>query len=174
MIPRPLVVINKADRETARPSQVESDLFDLFFTLGATEEQMDYPVLFASAKQGWAQLEEPTVPFTPPEEGANGSTGMTPLFEKILEYIPPPTHLDRAKPFSMLTIQIESDPYVGALYTGRVESGVIQAGDTLWALDSDGTKVGDGKVRKIFRRQGMYRCYVQGAVADYRFLDRVG
>lgn len=157
---RPLVVINKADRSTARPAQVESDVFDLFFTLGATDDQMEYPVLYASAKQGWAQLDAPAVPFTAPEEDSEGgATGMTPLFEQILEHIPPPKHLDRSKPFSMLTIQIESDAYVGAVYTGRVESGVVKVGDTLVALDAEGNKVGDGKVRKIFGRQGEISLY---------------
>ena len=162
---RPLVVINKADRDTARPEQVESDLFDLFVTLGATEDQMEYPTLFASAKQGWAQLDYPSI--SPPFEssGTELSTGMTPLFEQILSHIPAPVHLDRGSPFSMLTIQIESDPYVGALYTGRIESGVVKVGDTLWALDTSGQKVGEGKVKKLFGRQGLDRIETEVAAA---------
>lgn len=125
---------------------------------------MEYPTLFASAKQGWAQLEAPPVPFVALEgDLKSGLTGMTPLFEKILEHIPPPTHLDRSKPFSMLTVQIEADPYVGALYTGRIESGVVQVGDTLWALDVKGNKVGEGRVRKLFGRQGMYSRMADGS-----------
>lgn len=138
---RPLVVLNKADRATSRPAQVESDLFDLFATLGATDEQADYPLLYASAKQGWAQ---DTLP--PPSTTTNDIT-MTPLFELILKHVPPPSHLDRTAPFSMLTVQIESDPYVGILLLGRVHSGILKLGDALWALDPEGNKVGEGKVK---------------------------
>ena len=157
---RPLVVLNKADRSTARPQQVESDLFDLFATLGATDEQADYPLLYASAKQGWAQE-------TPPQFLSNSeslspsltptSTTMTPLFDLIMSHVPPPTHLTRTGPFSMLTVQIEADPYVGMLYLGRVQSGVLRIGDTLLALNSEGKKVGEGKVKKIFGRRGLDR-----------------
>ncbi|TFK37816.1 P-loop containing nucleoside triphosphate hydrolase protein [Crucibulum laeve] len=145
---KPLVVLNKADRPTARPVQVESDLFDLFAMLGATDEQADYPLLYASAKQGWARdaLPEGTTPH-----------GMTPLFDLILKHVPAPAHLDRKTPFSMLTVQVEADPYVGALYLGRIQSGVIKVGDTLWAIDEEGNKVGDGKVKKIFGRRGLER-----------------
>ncbi|RXW14478.1 hypothetical protein EST38_g11375 [Candolleomyces aberdarensis] len=150
---RPLVVLNKADRSTARPAQVESDLFDLFATLGATDEQAEYPLLYASAKQGWATDQGPSAPgqaITPGED-------MTPLFDLILSHVPPPSHLNRSKPFSMLTVQIESDPYVGVLYLGRVQSGVLRINDVLWALDAQGNKVGEGKVKKIFGRRGLER-----------------
>ncbi|KIJ94180.1 hypothetical protein K443DRAFT_110890 [Laccaria amethystina LaAM-08-1] len=150
---RPLVVLNKADRATSRPAQVESDLFDLFATLGATDEQADYPLLYASAKQGWAQ---DTLP-TPSTDPASSNMTMTPLFELILKHVPAPSHLDRTAPFSMLTVQIESDPYVGMLLLGRVHSGILKPGDTLWALDPEGNKVGEGKVKKIFGRRGLER-----------------
>ena len=142
-------MLNKADRPTCRPEQVESDLFDLFATLGATDDQADYPLLYASAKQGWAQDTLPQL--SPP------SPNMIPLFELIMSHVPPPSHLERASPFSMLTIQIESDPYVGMLYLGRVHSGVLRIGDTLWALNAAGEKVGEGKVKKIFGRRGLER-----------------
>ncbi|KAG6901316.1 hypothetical protein C0995_013676 [Termitomyces sp. Mi166 len=148
---RPLVVLNKADRPSARPAQVESDLFDLFATLGATDEQADYPLLYASAKQGWAQPEPPSVDRGPT------STSMAPLFDLILAHVPPPTHLDRTNPFSMLTVQIESDPYVGVLYLGRIHSGVLSVGDALWAIDKEGNRVGEGRVKKIFARKGLER-----------------
>ena len=157
---RPLVVLNKSDRPTARPAQVESDLFDLFATLGATDEQVEYPLLYASAKQGWAADSPPKLTenssFTSPDLQQN-SPGMTPLFDLIMSHVPPPVHLDRMQPFSMLTVQIEGDPYVGTLYLGRVQTGVLRVGDLLWALDSNGNKVGDGKVKKIFGRQGLER-----------------
>jgi len=149
-----LVVLNKADRATSRPQQVECDLFDLFATLGATDEQADYPLLYASAKQGWARTTLPTIQSS---EADAAQPTMTPLFDAIMSHVPAPTHLDRAKPFSMLTVQIEADPYVGALYLGRIQSGVLRPGDTLWALDAEGTKVGEGKVKKVFAKRGLER-----------------
>ncbi|KAF8059828.1 P-loop containing nucleoside triphosphate hydrolase protein [Lyophyllum atratum] len=156
---KPLVVLNKADRPTARPVQVESDLFDLFATLGATDEQVDYPLLYASAKQGWAQDTPPTpAPGSPASaEVTPTNTNMTPLFDLILSHVEPPTHLDRTLPFSMLTVQIESDPYVGMLYLGRIHTGILRVGDTVWAIDAEGNKVGDGKVKKIYGRKGLER-----------------
>ncbi|KAF5374138.1 hypothetical protein D9615_008881 [Tricholomella constricta] len=151
---KPLVVLNKADRPTARPAQVESDLFDLFATLGATDEQVEYPLLYASAKQGWAQDTPPTPSTT---EVIPTNTDMTPLFDLILSHVGPPAHLDRTQPFSMLTVQIESDPYVGMLYLGRIHSGVLRVGDSVWAIDAEGNKVGDGKVKKIYGRKGLER-----------------
>ncbi|PPQ78778.1 hypothetical protein CVT25_010651 [Psilocybe cyanescens] len=158
---RPLVVMNKADRSTARPSQVESDLFDLFATLGATDEQADYPILYASAKQGWAQDTPPKLVASSTDSTSSAfvaeSTTMTPLFNLIMSHVPPPVHLDRTGPFSMLTVQIEADPYVGMLYLGRIQSGVLRIGDTLHALNSEGVKVGEGKVKKLFGRRGLAR-----------------
>ncbi|KIY51380.1 hypothetical protein FISHEDRAFT_37218 [Fistulina hepatica ATCC 64428] len=153
---KPLVVLNKVDRPTSRPAQVESDLFDLFAVLGATDEQIDYPVLYASAKQGWALTDAPKVPMEGPPMVSEG-TGMTPLFESILNHIPAPTHLDHNKPFSMLTVQISPDSFVGNTYLGRIESGTVNVGDDLLALDPDGKRVGDGKVKKIFSRIGLDR-----------------
>ncbi|KAG5642598.1 hypothetical protein DXG03_002496 [Asterophora parasitica] len=153
---RPLVVLNKADRPSARPAQVESNLFDLFATLGATDEQVDYPILYASAKQGWAQDTPPVS--TPGTALIPVNDTMTPLFDLILSHVPAPTHLERTtKPFRMLTVQLESDPYVGMLYLGRIHSGVLRLGDTVAAIDAEGKKVGEGKVKKIYGRKGLER-----------------
>ncbi|KAH9475560.1 50S ribosomal subunit assembly factor BipA [Psilocybe cubensis] len=166
---RPLVVMNKADRATARPSQVESDLFDLFATLGATDEQADYPILYASAKQGWAQDTPPKLVTSPTDATSStyvaDSTSMTPLFDLIMSHVPPPVHLSRTGPFSMLTVQIEADPYVGMLYLGRIQSGVLRIGDTLHALNSEGVKIGEGKVKKLFGRRGLTRVEKESAGA---------
>ncbi|KAF9443773.1 hypothetical protein P691DRAFT_712806 [Macrolepiota fuliginosa MF-IS2] len=145
---RPLVVVNKVDRSTSRVAQVESDLFDLFATLGATDEQAEYPLLYASAKQGWAS--DAVVP-------APSDPSMEPLFNLILSHVPAPVHLSSSGPFSMLTVQIETDPYIGVLYLGRVQSGTLNPGDTLWAVDSEGNKVGEGKVKRILGRKGLER-----------------
>ncbi|KAJ4476707.1 GTP-binding protein TypA [Lentinula aciculospora] len=158
---KPLVVMNKADRPTSRPAHVESDLFDLFATLGATDDQMEYPLLYASAKQGWAQPEVPVIggPEATEDAPVEGdiTTRMTPLFDLILSHVPPPTHLETHGPFSMLTVQIENDSYVGMLYLGRIQSGSLKVGDNILALDADGNECGGGKVKKIFSRIGMDR-----------------
>lgn len=82
---------------------------------------------------------------------------MEPLFDLILSHVPAPTHLTPTGPFSMLTIQIDNDPYLGVLYLGRVQSGTLNLGDTLWAIDSEGNKVGEGKVKRILGRKGLER-----------------
>ncbi|KAF9073831.1 hypothetical protein BDP27DRAFT_1318228 [Rhodocollybia butyracea] len=166
---KPLVVMNKADRSTSRPAQVESDLFDLFATLGATDDQMEYPLLYASAKQGWAQADIPAIGAaeveTPDASDSVVSARMKPLFDLILSHVPPPTHLNRTEPFSMLTVQIESDSYVGMLYLGRIQSGTLNVGDTLMALDAEGNECGGGKVKKIYSRIGMDRIEKDSAAA---------
>ncbi|KAJ7708226.1 P-loop containing nucleoside triphosphate hydrolase protein [Mycena rosella] len=150
---KPLVVLNKSDRPTSRPVQVEADLFDLFATLGASDEQMEYPVIYASAKQGWAVTSLTDIP----KEGEKSSADMKPLFDMVLEHCPPPKGSRANDAFSMITIQIESDPYVGTLYLGRVHSGVVRPGDALIAIDSEGVKVGEGRVKKVYIRLGMER-----------------
>ncbi|KAJ3972811.1 hypothetical protein EV361DRAFT_822992 [Lentinula raphanica] len=166
---KPLVVMNKADRPTSRPAQVESDLFDLFATLGATDDQMEYPLLYASAKQGWAQAELPAIGEPAAAETVSSPTEndarMTPLFDLILSHVPPPSHLKPDGPFSMLTVQIENDSYVGMLYLGRIQSGSLKVGDNLLALDADGNECGGGKVKKIFSRIGMDRVEKDSATA---------
>ncbi|KAJ7198237.1 GTP-binding protein TypA [Mycena rebaudengoi] len=154
---KPLVILNKSDRPTSRPMQVEADLFDLFATLGASDEQMDYPVLYASAKQGWAVTDLAAMPSQDAADGAQSTEGMKPLFDAILQHVPAPTLSRTDEVFSMITIQIESDPYVGTLYLGRVHSGVIRTGDALIAIDPEGNKVGEGRVKKLYVRMGMDR-----------------
>lgn len=158
--------MNKADRSTAKPEQVDSDLFDLFATLGASDEQMEYPLIFASAKQGWASLKAPEKPKADTEAtNIAPADDMIQLFDLILKEVPAPTRLSREKPFSMLTTQIDHDPYVGMLYLGRVESGLLKVGDKLVALAPDGTKQGEGKVTKIFGRVGLDKAVVEQAGA---------
>ncbi|KAJ7143820.1 GTP-binding protein TypA [Mycena epipterygia] len=157
---KPLVVLNKSDRPTSRPAQVEADLFDLFATLGASDEQMDYPVIYASAKQGWAVRDLAAMPTQEAAESslaAQSTEGMRPLFDMVLEHCPAPQLSRTDDTFSMITIQIENDPYVGTLYLGRVHSGVVRPGDALIAIDPQGVKVGEGRVKKVYVRVGMDR-----------------
>lgn len=158
--------MNKADRSTARPDLVDSDILDLFCALGATDEQMEYPLIYASAKQGWASSTPPAVPTAEQEaENVPPADDMIALFDMILSEVPSPARLDRAKPFSMLTTQIDSDTYVGTLYLGRVESGTLTIGKKLIALDPEGKKVGEGKVTKLFGRVGLEKVSIDKAGA---------
>lgn len=161
--------MNKADRDTARPGPVEDDLFDLFATLEANDEQMDYPLAFASAKQGWSQDHVPTPDeialFQAEADDSKLSTRMTHLLDLIVSHVRPPTHLDATAPFKMMTVQIEADSFLGNMYLGRIHSGSLKIGDVLHVLDTEGKKVGDGKVKKICSRLGVERSELTEASA---------
>ncbi|KAI9105543.1 P-loop containing nucleoside triphosphate hydrolase protein [Phlyctochytrium arcticum] len=150
---RPVVVMNKVDRPTARPEAVEEDLLDLFVGLDATDAQLEYPIVYASAKDGWA---------SDTLDGARDS--MLPLLDQILKHVPPPTVI-RTEAFSMLVTQIESDPYVGKCYMGKIHSGILRVGDTIKSLDTDGTTVVEGRCTKILIRQGLKQVSVDVAGA---------
>lgn len=150
---KPIVVMNKIDRETARPDKVENDLLELFIGLDADDEQLDYPIIYASAKEGFASL-DPSV----------RSGTMVPLLERMISDIPAP-NCDINAPFSMLVTQIEQDLYVGKCYLGKIESGTIRVGDPLRNLDTKGNIVSEGKCSKIIRRNGLEQESVDVAIA---------
>jgi GTP-binding protein len=149
-----VVVFNKADRPTSRIEEVQSELLDLFLNLNASDEQIDYPVLFASAKEGWAVK----------NWESEKRTHMVPLFEEIISNIPSP-ELKVDAPFSMLVTQLESDAFVGRCVLGRIQSGVVKVGDKVKCLDAQGNVSGDGKVLKIFSRNGLTKDIVESAGA---------
>ena len=125
---RPIVVLNKVDRPHADPDRVLNDAFDLFANMGATDDQLDFPHLYASGKQGWATLD-----MNQPSET------LAPLFDKIVEHVPAPAAEARKDgPFQMLSVLIESDPFLGRLLTGRIESGKAVPGLAIHALDRNG------------------------------------
>ena len=105
---RPIVVVNKVDKPEQRGYEVQDEMFDLFSSLDANDEQLDFPTLFSSAKMGWASE-------TPEKVGDD----MTPLFEKIVEHVPSPI-IDNDAPFQMLVTTLEYDPYLGRVLTGRI------------------------------------------------------
>src|SRR6201999_1170149 len=111
---RPIVAINKVDRSDARPAQVANEVFDLFAALDATEEQLDFPVLYGSAKEGWMAA------------SADGpqDQGMAPLFDLVVRHVAPPQVEDG--PFRMLGTILESNPYLGRIVTGRIFSGSVK------------------------------------------------
>ncbi|KAJ3390978.1 hypothetical protein HDU84_006650 [Entophlyctis sp. JEL0112] len=142
---KPLVVLNKVDRPSARPDEVDAELLDLFLNLNATDEQTEYPMIFASAKEGWAikSLND------------SKSVGVIPLLDTIIESVPAPK-ADRSAPFSMLVTQIESNSYLGKCYLGRIHSGVVRTGDRIKSLDNTtGNVAVEGRCTKMLVRRGL-------------------
>lgn len=149
---KPIVVINKVDRPTARLGEVENEIFDLFVTLDATDEQLEYPVLYASGRSGWAsKTTDPT-------------DNMDDLFQAIVDHVPPPP-ADPTAPFQMLVSQIESDTHFGKCLIGRIKSGTVKVGDSIKALDEKGGVIETSRVLKILRRRGMNRFTLDQAIA---------
>lgn len=151
---KPIVVLNKVDRPTAEPDRVLDEAFDLFSALGADEDQLDFPALYASGKEGWADLSL---------EGEQKD--LAALFETILDRVPSPALPDNAAeaPFQMLATTLEADPFLGRLLTGRIVAGRPKVGQTLKALTVDGTLVEQGRVSKVLAFRGLKRQPVETA-----------
>ncbi|KAH9742766.1 Tr-type G domain-containing protein [Citrus sinensis] len=160
---RPILLLNKVDRPAVseeRCDEVESLVFDLFANLGATDEQLDFPVLYASAKEGWASS---TFTKDPPADVRN----MSQLLDAIIRHVPPPkASLDA--PFQMLVTMMEKDFYLGRILTGRVSSGVVSVGDKVHGLritDSGTEKIEEGKVIKLMKKKGTGMVLIDSAGA---------
>lgn len=151
---RPIVIINKVDRGDARPQEVLDEVFDMFDALGADEHQLDFPVLYAVGRDGWAveDLEKDT--------GVN----LTPLFDLIVSHVPSPKH-DTEAPFTMLATTLEADPYLGRILTGRISTGRAKVNMPIKVLDIDGKKLEDGRVTKLLAFRGLERVPVDSADA---------
>src|SRR6185437_6574833 len=134
---RPIIAINKIDRPDERHLEVLEEIFDLFIALDATSEQLDFPVLYGSAKQGWMSAKP---------EGPKDS--LAPLLDKVVEYVPPPKVEDG--PFRMLVTTIERNPFLGRLLTGRIFSGSVKSGDAIHSLSRTGKEVEKGRVSKAW------------------------
>ncbi|HMS20014.1 translational GTPase TypA [uncultured Sphingorhabdus sp.] len=142
---RPIVVVNKIDRPDERIQEVLDEVFDLFVSLDATDEQLDFPVLYASGRNGYAN-ENPDL-----REGT-----LTPLFQKIVEHVPPPA-LEVDAPFSFLVTLLDRDNFLGRILTGRVQSGTVKVNQAIHALDMDGKVIETGRASKIMTFQGLDR-----------------
>lgn len=153
---KPMVVINKVDRPDARVNEVHDEVFDLFAALDATDEQLDFPTLFASGRQGWAVEKL--------EQAANEEKDLTPLFELIVRHVPAPK-VDVEAPFSMLATLLEANPYLGRMLTGRIQSGRIKANMAVKALSNDGSQIEAGRITKILAFRGLERVPVEEAEA---------
>src|SRR5579885_3632304 len=138
---RPIVAINKVDRHDARPTVVAGEVFDLFAALDASEEQLDFPVLYGSAKQGWMAAAADR----PKDQG--DLPGMAPLFDLVLRHVAPPK--TQEGPFRRLGTILESNPYLGRIVTGRITSGSVKANQPVKVLDRSGELVEEGRVTKV-------------------------
>lgn len=141
---KPIVVLNKIDRPSARPNEVVDEVLDLFIELGADEDQLDFPVVYASAKEGYATLDL-----------SQKSENMKPLLDVILEQVPFPTGEIEA-PFQVLFSNIDSDDYVGRIAIGRVERGELKTGDSAVLCRIDGT-TSNVRITKLYQFQGLKR-----------------
>lgn len=142
---KPIVVINKVDRADARPIEVVNEVFDLFAALDATDEQLDFPILYGSAKQGWMakDLEGPK------------DKGMQPLFDLVVAHVPAPA-VEEGE-FRMLATILEANPYLGRILTGRITSGSVKPNQNVKALSRDGKVLETGRITKVLAFRGLER-----------------
>jgi GTP-binding protein len=150
---RPIVVVNKIDRPDARPAEVLDEVFELFLNLEANDEQLDFPVLYASGRAGYAGITDDV-----------RSGDLTPLFQTIVDHVPAPA-LDPEGEFKMLATLLDRDNFLGRILTGRIESGTLNINDPIRAMDVNGKPVEDGRVTKLFAFQGLERVPVETAKA---------
>ncbi|AXB75809.1 translational GTPase TypA [Novosphingobium sp. P6W] len=150
---KPIVVVNKIDRPDGRHAEVLDEVFDLFVSLDANDEQLDFPTLYASGRNGYAS-EDPDA-----REGT-----LTPLFEKIIEHVPAP-EADVDGPFKFLVTLLDRDNFLGRILTGKVQSGTVKLNDQIRALDSEGNVVETGRASKLLAFHGLDRVPVESAKA---------
>ena len=139
---KPIVVINKLDKPDQRANEVLEETFDLFVNLNANEEQLDFPVLYASGRSGWASTEI---------EGSREN--LNPLLDLIIKHVKP-AEFDKEKPFAMLSTLLYADNFLGRSLVGRISQGTARANQKIKALNLEGNKVDEGRLTKIFRYEG--------------------
>ena len=139
---KPIVVINKLDKSDQRANEVLEETFDLFVNLNANEEQLDFPVLYASGRSGWASTEI---------EGSREN--LNPLLDLIINHVKP-AEFDKSKPFAMLSTLLYADNFLGRSLVGRISQGTARANQRIKALNLEGNKVDEGRLTKIFRYEG--------------------
>ena len=150
---RPIVVINKIDRPDARETEVINEVFDLFAALDATDEQLDFPILYGSGRDGWV-AEKPEGP---------KDQGLAPLFDLILKHVPAPTV--HPGPFRMIGTILEANPFLGRIITGRIESGTVKPNQAVKVLHHDGGLLETGRISKILAFRGLERQPIEEAHA---------
>jgi GTP-binding protein len=152
---RPIVVLNKVDRPNADPDQALSDIFDMFLALGASDEQADFPILYASGKEGWAI-----------KALGEERKDLSPLFDLIVAHTPEPAPVQkRDAPFALLATMLDADPFLGRVLTGRIEAGRISVGANVKSLTRDGKEIERGRLTKLLAYRGLKRVPVETAEA---------
>ncbi|MBM9595844.1 translational GTPase TypA [Roseitranquillus sediminis] len=152
---RPIVVLNKVDKPDAEPDRALNEVFDLFADLGADEDQLDFPHLYASGRAGWASAEP---------DGPRKS--LAPLFDLIVHHVPRPRQIIRKdEPFQMLATTLGADPFIGRILTGRIESGTARTGATVQAISRVGQKIEQFRISKILAFRGLAQTAVDEAEA---------
>ncbi|KGM35052.1 translational GTPase TypA [Inquilinus limosus] len=142
---RPIVLVNKCDRPDARPHQVHDEVFDLFAALDANDDQLDFPTLFSSAKQGWAA-----------DSLEAERTDMAPLFDLVVKHVPAPK-VEEDQSFRMLATTVEANPYLGRVLTGRILSGSVKPNQTVKALSRTGETIETGRISRVLAFRGIER-----------------
>lgn len=152
---RPIVVLNKVDKSDAEPDRALDECFDLFANLDATDDQLDFPSLYASGRSGWADLT-----LDGPRKDLSA------LLDLIVDHVKAPAQIERRdEPFSMLATTLGADPFIGRLLTGRVESGRLKAGETIKALSVDGERIEQFRVSKVLAFRGLTQVAIDVAEA---------
>ena len=142
---RPIVVVNKVDKPDGEPDRAIDEVFDLFAALDATDEQLDFPSMYASGRAGWCDKD-----LDGPRKNLDA------LFDLIVDHVPTPRQITRKdEPFQMLATTLSADPFIGRILTGRVEAGTLKAGDTVKALSRTGEKLEQFRVSKILAFRGL-------------------
>ena len=149
---KPIVAINKIDKGDARPDWVLDQVFDLFASLDADEDQLDFHTLYGSAKEGWMA-----------DDAEGPKEDMIPLLERIIDHVPAPTVEDGE--FAMLATTIEANPYLGRILTGRVASGTVKPNQSVKALARDGSVIEQGRITQVLAFEGLDRTPVEEAQA---------
>jgi len=149
---KPIVAINKVDRPDARVTEVVNEVFDLFAALDATDEQLDFPILYGSGKNGWMGNSE-----------SENDKGMKPLFDLVIKHVAPP--VVEEGPFRLLGTILEANPYLGRIITGRIASGSVKPNQAVKVLSRDGKVVETGRITKILAFRGLERQPVELAEA---------
>jgi GTP-binding protein len=152
---RPIVVVNKVDKPDGEPDRALDECFDLFANLDATDEQLDFPSMYASGRSGWADME-----LDGPRKDLNA------LFDLIVEHVPAPAQIaEQDKPFTMLATTLGGDPFLGRLLTGRVETGTLKAGQTIKSMSREGELIENFRVTKILAFRGLEQTAIDVAEA---------